>query len=56
MSKYIDAKVRFCPKCNQNINDCQCEKNMVRFVSLSQAQYDELIKKEKQNQEQKIEE
>ena len=46
MRKYIDAKVRFCPKCNQNVNDCQCQDNRVRFVQLSQAKYDELMQKE----------
>lgn len=50
MSKYIDAKVRFCPKCNQNVNDCKCQDNKVRFVQLSQAKYDELMQKENKEQ------
>ena len=50
MSKYIDAKVRFCPKCKQNINNCQCQDNKVKFVELSQEKYDELMKQENNNQ------
>lgn len=58
MSKYIDGKIRFCPKCNKNINECTCQdnkNNKVKFVSLSQAKYNELMQKEKQNKEQKTE-
>lgn len=55
MSKYIDAKVRVCPKCYKNTNYCQCqesqENNQVQFVELSQAKYDELVQKEQQEQE-----
>lgn len=55
MSKYIDAKVRVCPKCYKNINHCQCQEsqanNQVQFVELSQAKYDELVQKEQQEQE-----
>ena len=55
MSRYVDAKIRTCPKCNLNVNDCKCQDNnvdnRVRFVELSQATYDELIKKEQQNKE-----
>ena len=50
MSRYIDAKVRFCPKCHQNVNDCQCEDNKVTFVECSQQKYDEITQKNKQKQ------
>lgn len=53
MSKYVDAKIRFCPKCNLNVNECKCQDNKVKFVSLTQEKYDELMQKEnkKQNKE-----
>ena len=27
MKKYIDAKIRLCPKCKQNVNKCNCKNN-----------------------------
>lgn len=42
MSKYIDGKIRFCPICNENINDCKCDENKVVFVQLPQEKYDNL--------------